>query len=56
MRRSLPVVGLLALCLTAASAAEVPKRVAIYVEGDTSIIPKFVNVCRQMGPTYGIDF
>jgi hypothetical protein len=32
------------------------KPVSIFVEGDSSSIPKFINVCRQMGPERGLDF
>jgi hypothetical protein len=30
--------------------------VTIYIEGDSSVIPKFINLCRQKGPEYGLDF
>ncbi len=33
-----------------------PKPVVLYVEGDSSVIPKFINMCRQKGPDYGLDF
>jgi hypothetical protein len=33
-----------------------PRQVVLFVEGDSSAIPKFINVCRQMGPEYGLDF
>jgi len=44
------------LLWTLASAAAPPKRVVLFVEGDSSVIPKFINVCRQMGPQRGLDF
>lgn len=27
----------------------------MFVEGDSSVIPKFINSCREMGPRYGLD-
>jgi hypothetical protein len=33
-----------------------PKPVSIYVEGDSSVIPKFINMCREMGPERGLEF
>ncbi len=51
---------LLALfCSTAVVMAEQPvvlKPVVVFVEGDSSVIPKFINMCREMGPERGIDF
>ncbi len=32
------------------------KPITLYVEGDSSVIPKFVNMCREMGPERGLDF
>src|SRR5256885_11232941 len=32
------------------------KSVSIFLEGDSSSIPKFINVCRQMGPERGLEF
>ena len=32
------------------------KPVTVFIEGDSSVIPKMINVCRQMGPEYGLDF
>jgi hypothetical protein len=32
------------------------KSLTLFVEGDSSTIPKFVNLCRQQGPDYGLDF
>jgi hypothetical protein len=32
------------------------KSVTVFVEGDSSTIPKFVNLCRQKGPDRGLDF
>lgn len=42
------------LCLSSAFAAT--KHVTLFIEGDSSAIPKFVNVCREMGPSRGLDF
>jgi len=51
---------LLALfCSAVVVIAEQPvalKPVVLFVEGDSSVIPKFINMCRQMGPERGIDF
>ena len=30
--------------------------VTIYLEGDSSVIPKFINLARQKGPEFGLDF
>jgi hypothetical protein len=32
------------------------KSIAVFVEGDSSTIPKFINMCREMGPERGLDF
>ena len=32
------------------------KPIVVFVEGDSSVIPKFINMCRQMGPERGLDF
>ena len=32
------------------------KPVTLFLEGDSSVIPKFVNLCREMGPEHGLDF
>jgi hypothetical protein len=54
MRRC-SLAALAALFLSSlASAATRP--VVLFIEGDSSVIPKFVNMCRQMGPEYGLDF
>src|SRR5579864_7008884 len=51
---------LLALfCSTAVVMAEQPvvlKPVVVFVEGDSSVISKFINMCREMGPERGMDF
>jgi hypothetical protein len=50
---------LLLFCLTAAalrSETPSPKPVTVYVEGDSSVIPKFINMCRKMGPERGLNF
>src|SRR5438270_7634015 len=31
------------------------KPVSIFVEGDSAAIPKFINVCRHLGPDRGLD-
>jgi hypothetical protein len=55
MRRVFPVLLILVWTAAALAAAQ-PKRVTLFVEGDSSVIPKFINVCRQMGPERGLDF
>jgi hypothetical protein len=40
----------------AATGATQPLPVTIYIEGDSSVIPKFINLCRQKGPEYGLNF
>ena len=40
----------------ALAAAPTLKQIRIFVEGDSSGIPKFVNLCRQKGPERGLDF
>ena len=57
----LAFLGLFLLCALANTArATEPetglKPVSIFVEGDSSAIPKFINICRQMGSEYGLDF
>lgn len=45
-------------CSTAVVGAEQPavlKPVVVFVEGDSSVMPKFINLCREMGPEHGID-
>jgi hypothetical protein len=52
-------VALALFCSTAVVMAEQPvalKPVVVFVEGDSSVIPKFINMCREMGPERGIDF
>ena len=31
------------------------KPVVLFVEGDSSVIPKFINMCREMGTERGLD-
>ncbi len=42
--------------LISAAAFAAPRPITIFVEGDSSVIPKFINVCRESGPNRGIDF
>jgi hypothetical protein len=52
-------VSIALVCSTAVVMAERPgvlKPVVVFVEGDSSVIPKFINLCREMGPERGIDF
>ena len=47
------------LCSAAIARAEQPvalKPLAVFVEGESSVIPKFINMCREMGPERGLDF
>lgn len=32
------------------------KPVTIFLEGDSSTVPKLINILRQKGPEYGLDF
>ena len=49
--------GMILLSITALAAQQAPlKPVLLYVEGDSSVIPKFINMCRMMGPERGLDF
>lgn len=32
------------------------KSITLFLEGDSSTLPKFINLCRQMGPERGLDF
>jgi hypothetical protein len=52
-RICLAALAALVLSLMAPAAT---KPVVLFIEGDSSVIPKFVNLCRQMGPEYGLDF
>src|SRR4051812_46228207 len=49
---------LAAVAFPQATATPAPalKAVTVFIEGDSSVIPKMVNVCRQTGPEYGLDF
>lgn len=48
--------ALVILLLLLASISATAKTVTLFVEGDSSVIPKFVNMCREMGPERGLDF
>jgi len=54
MRRCFLLVLTALLLSPLASAA--PKPVVLFVEGDSSVVPKFINMCRKMGPELGLDF
>jgi hypothetical protein len=43
------------LLLSGSFAQTTPKVVTVFVEGDSSSLPKFINVCRQAGPERGLD-
>jgi hypothetical protein len=32
------------------------KQVTLFLEGDSSTVPKLINIFRQKGPEYGLDF
>jgi len=32
------------------------KQVTLFLEGDSSTIPKLINILREKGPEYGLDF
>jgi hypothetical protein len=42
--------------LAAGQSAPSLRPVTVFAEGDSSVIPKFINVCRHMGPERGLDF
>jgi hypothetical protein len=47
------------LCTSYAQKSEEQKQlktVTVFLEGDSSTMPKFINLCRQMGPEKGLDF
>jgi hypothetical protein len=59
VNRVLPTLVLLFLAVAPAQQTPVQpalKPVVIFVEGDSSSIPKLINVCRSMGPEHGLDF
>lgn len=49
---------LIFLCPIVSTAKEKPtlKPVTVFLEGDSSTLPKFINLCRQEGPQRGLDF
>src|SRR5258708_5726314 len=47
---------LLVLLLFLVPLSAAAKTVTLFVEGDSSVIPKFVNMCRDMGPEHGLTF
>jgi hypothetical protein len=49
--RWLLLISAVALCSFAQA-----KTISLLVEGDSASIPKFINVCREMGPERGLDF
>ena len=58
MRRSITALLLLAVQMLSVwcfAGDNGPRKVALFVEGDSSVIPKFVEVCRKMGPERGLD-
>jgi hypothetical protein len=54
MRRCFLLV--LAALLLSPLASASPKPVVLFAEGDSSVVPKFINMCRKMGPERGLDF
>lgn len=57
MRKVISAVVLVVACVAAAIPSDKPqlKPVTVYLEGDSSVIPKFINLCREKGPEYGLD-
>jgi hypothetical protein len=50
------IMSLAAVAFSQATSAPALKPVTVFIEGDSSVIPKMINVCRQFGPEYGLDF
>src|ERR1700733_12468056 len=45
--------------LLAVETSAVPKelkQITVFLEGDSSTAPKLINILRQMGPEYGLNF
>src|ERR1700730_8969797 len=55
-RSSTRTLPLIFAFLCASMLAATTKPVIVFVEGDSSVVPKFINVCRQMGPERGLEF
>lgn len=53
MYRLTAIVTILSTC--ALSGSTDLRQISLFVEGDSSVIPKFINSCRDMGPRYGLD-
>jgi hypothetical protein len=57
MSKILGAVLLAIMCVASfASDNKELKPVVVYLEGDSSVIPKFINLCREKGPENGINF
>ncbi len=58
MRVTACVAAWILICTSIFGVCEQPalKSVSVFVEGDSSVIPKFINMCREMGPSRGLDF
>jgi hypothetical protein len=56
MRGLLHCIVCTVLLLSACFAETTPKVITLFVEGDSSSLPKLINVCRQTGPERGLDF
>src|SRR5262249_39457995 len=56
--RSIRVLAVVALVSSAiwAHPSNALQQITLFVEGDSSVIPKFVSVCREKGPEQGLDF
>ena len=51
------VLGLGVATVIAAPMQAKPQRdVTLFLEGDSSTIPKLINICRQKGPEFGLNF
>jgi hypothetical protein len=50
------VMSLALACVAPAKDSPTLKTVTLFLEGDSSVIPKFINMCRSMGPERGLDF
>src|SRR5689334_12139769 len=67
MSHSIAAIGIIATVLIAPAVAQTKaasrrgqtkpqKEVTLFLEGDSSTLPKFINVCREKGPEYGLNF
>jgi hypothetical protein len=57
MKAFVSLMPLLFICIAASAFSQKATRpVTVFIEGDSSVIPKFINICRQKGPERGLEF